>query len=293
MANASKISIDGTVYDLRDPTKAPKTVVSKTANGLCPQLPNESTTTKYLRQDGTWAVPPNTTYNVVAKGSNGLCPALPNESTTTKYLRQDGTWVVPPNTTYSVVAKGSNGLCPALPNETTTTKYLRQDGTWVVPPNTTYSVVSKTANGLCPQLPNESTTTKYLRQDGTWVVPPNTTTGTTYNAGSVPANTTFATNGSVKNVYDRLAKNYLGVITTTTWVSISKSFANKALLLILVVSGQAIGYAVYMGISGVTYVNAYGKYSGTEYQGIVQINGDNTVQGLVSANNCAMYLYCI
>ena len=34
-------------------------VVSKTANGLAPQLPNETTTTKYLRQDGTWQVPPD------------------------------------------------------------------------------------------------------------------------------------------------------------------------------------------------------------------------------------------
>ena len=41
--------------------------------------------------------------NLVSKSSNGLCPQLPNETTTTKYLRQDGTWVVPPNdnTTYS------------------------------------------------------------------------------------------------------------------------------------------------------------------------------------------------
>lgn len=31
--------------------------VSKTAAGLCPQLPNETTTTKFLRQDGTWQVP--------------------------------------------------------------------------------------------------------------------------------------------------------------------------------------------------------------------------------------------
>lgn len=32
-------------------------VVSKTSDGLCPQLPNETATTKYLRQDGTWSVP--------------------------------------------------------------------------------------------------------------------------------------------------------------------------------------------------------------------------------------------
>lgn len=34
--------------------------VSKTDDGLCPALPNETTTTKYLRQDGTWQVPPDT-----------------------------------------------------------------------------------------------------------------------------------------------------------------------------------------------------------------------------------------
>lgn len=40
----------------------------------------------------------DTTYAVVSKTANGLVPMLPNETTTTKYLRQDGTWVVPPNT---------------------------------------------------------------------------------------------------------------------------------------------------------------------------------------------------
>ena len=33
-------------------------VVSKTNNGLVPQLPNETTVKKFLRQDGTWAEPP-------------------------------------------------------------------------------------------------------------------------------------------------------------------------------------------------------------------------------------------
>ena len=41
--------------------------VSKTAVGLTPQLPNETTTTKFLRQDGSWEVP---AYTTVAEGSS-------------------------------------------------------------------------------------------------------------------------------------------------------------------------------------------------------------------------------
>lgn len=52
----------------------------------------------------------NTTYEKVDKSSDGLCPKLPNENTTTKYLRQDGTWEVPPNTTYEVASTSANGL---------------------------------------------------------------------------------------------------------------------------------------------------------------------------------------
>lgn len=55
-------------------------VVSKTANGLAPQLPNETTTTKYLRQDGSWQVPPdnNTTYTVATGDSNGQIKVTPS-----------------------------------------------------------------------------------------------------------------------------------------------------------------------------------------------------------------------
>lgn len=110
--------------------------VEKNKAGLCPALPNETATSKYLRQDGQWAEPPGTEYSVVTKQSDGLCPALPNETATNKYFRQDGQWAEPPDTQYGVVGKGANGLCPALPDETATDKYLRQDGQWEVPPNT-------------------------------------------------------------------------------------------------------------------------------------------------------------
>lgn len=46
--------------------------VSKTAAGLAPQLPNETTTTKYLRQDGTWAEPPGQDYSTATQSADGL-----------------------------------------------------------------------------------------------------------------------------------------------------------------------------------------------------------------------------
>ena len=50
----------------------------------------------------------DTTYGVVSKTANGLAPQLPNETTTTKYLRQDGTWVVPPDNDTKNTAGSTN-----------------------------------------------------------------------------------------------------------------------------------------------------------------------------------------
>lgn len=54
----------------------------------------------------------DTTYSVVSKSADGLAPQLPNETSTTKYLRQDGTWVAPPNdnTTYNDATQSTHGL---------------------------------------------------------------------------------------------------------------------------------------------------------------------------------------
>ena len=57
---------------------------------------------EFINNDANY-INTNTTYSTVSKSAAGLCPALPNETTTTKYLRQDGSWAVPPdnNTTNS------------------------------------------------------------------------------------------------------------------------------------------------------------------------------------------------
>lgn len=115
-----------------------------------------SGTTKYLREDGTWVQPPNTTYsNFVKSGSGakaGLVPAPSTTAGTTKYLREDGTWQVPPdnNTTYSVMtgadasSAGTAGLVPQ-PAAGNQNKYLRGDGSWATPTNTTYTFTNKAA----------------------------------------------------------------------------------------------------------------------------------------------------
>ena len=122
---------NNTTYDVADTTKA----------GLLPTL--DGSTTKYLRADGSWQVPPNdnTTYDVASTASSGLLPAL--NGSRDRYLRADGSWEVPPdnNTTYDVATTASNGLLPVL--DGSTAKYLRADGSWMVPPSgTTYDIMS-------------------------------------------------------------------------------------------------------------------------------------------------------
>ena len=84
---------------------------------------------------------------------SGLVPAPSTTAGTTKYLREDGTWQVPPNTTYSDMkgasssAAGTHGLVPA-PAAGKQASFLRGDGTWQVPTNTTYNDATTSTHGL-------------------------------------------------------------------------------------------------------------------------------------------------
>lgn len=116
-------------------------VVSKTANGLAPKLPDETGTTKYLRQDGTWVAPPNDTYSDATQTNHGLMSAddkkkldgveagankyvhpigsgykhIPSGGSSGKILRwsEDGTAEWGEDTTYDVFSDGKEGLVPA------------------------------------------------------------------------------------------------------------------------------------------------------------------------------------
>lgn len=88
--------------------KGATTTATGTA-GYAP-APAAGAANRYLRSDGTWAVPPdtNTTYDVVSTTANGLAPM--RDGSTAHFLRGDGTWATPPNTTYAVASGGTNGL---------------------------------------------------------------------------------------------------------------------------------------------------------------------------------------
>lgn len=80
-----------------------------------------------------------------AAGAAGLVPA-PAAGKQTSFLRGDGTWVVPTNTTYGLASTTANGLLRQLNGSTSS--FMRGDGTWATPPNTTYAVVNESTNGL-------------------------------------------------------------------------------------------------------------------------------------------------
>lgn len=138
-----------------------------------------------------------------AAGGSGLVPPPAAGSQSTKYLRADGTWTEPPNTTYANATKDTAGLMTAADKTkldgitTGANKYVhptnsgykhiptggaagqilrwKEDGTatWGADKDTTYTnFVGATANasgkaGLVPA-PSTGATNLFLRSDGTW-----------------------------------------------------------------------------------------------------------------------------
>ena len=80
-----------------------------------------------------------------AAGAAGLVPA-PAAGKQTSFLRGDGTWVVPTNTTYGLASTTADGLLRQLNGSTSS--FMRGDGTWATPPNTTYAVANESTDGL-------------------------------------------------------------------------------------------------------------------------------------------------
>lgn len=108
-----------------------------------------------------------------AAGTAGLAPA-PAKGAANRYLRSDGTWAVPPdtNTTYTNMkgattsAAGTAGLAPA-PAKGAANRYLRSDGTWAVPPDThgaseSITVTASTQAAITPSMSSNFTTSQKI-----------------------------------------------------------------------------------------------------------------------------------
>lgn len=145
--------------------------------GLVP-APAAGAQAKYLRADGTWNTPTNTTYSAATTSDAGLMSAADK-------IKLDGIATGANNYTYILQTATATILGGVKSKATGTTAnrdynvQVNSDGTMKVnvpwtDNNTTYGVVSTTAAGLVPKgtaVSTQSQSTKFLREDGTWAAP--------------------------------------------------------------------------------------------------------------------------
>ena len=125
-------------------------------SGLVPAPSTTAGITKYLREDGSWQVPPdtNTVYTHPTTSGNKHIPSGGKEGQILRWS-SDGTavWGADNNTTYSDMkgatssAAGTHGLVPA-PASGKQNSFLRGDGKWAVPTDTnTWKANSSSSEG--------------------------------------------------------------------------------------------------------------------------------------------------
>lgn len=143
-ANGTKIypvTITRGVYDTDKNQRLDVTLANKADNtimgasgsnhapGLVPDTPSTAGTTKYLREDGTWQTPPNTTYSEATTSAAGLMSS--SDKTKLNGIESGAD-----------VTDAENVKAALGTNSTHGGAFLRKDGTWVVPTddNTTYGL---------------------------------------------------------------------------------------------------------------------------------------------------------
>ena len=239
-----------------------------------------------------------------ADGSTGLVPA-PTKGNSSRYLRSDGTWVTPPNTTYGMASSTSNGLMsstdkakldtiasgannythPSYTSRTSGLYKITVDGTGHVSAvasvtksditalgipgqdtNTTYGTMvgaSSSANGstgLVPA-PAKGDSSRYLRSDGTWVTPPNTTynDATTSTHGLMSSTDKAKLNGIASGAQVNTVNSVAG---KTGAVTLSKSDVGLGNVDNTADSAKSVKYAATAGsANSVAWNNVSGKPS--------------------------------
>lgn len=133
---ATAINIQGVSFTGATDIELP--IFSAVIDGLVPKKVGD-TSTKFLREDGTWVIPTNTTYSIMTQSEAETGTANTSRVITAGVLKAAITQHSPTPDTFTGTT--STGLVPARDGNTTT-NYLREDGTWTAPPNTTYSAMS-------------------------------------------------------------------------------------------------------------------------------------------------------
>tara|TARA_E500000331_G_scaffold354164_1_gene406508 strand:+ start:3137 stop:4894 length:1758 start_codon:yes stop_codon:yes gene_type:complete len=203
-----KVNAGGTALEYtNEPTDTTYNVFSTTEDGLVPQSPGG--TTKFLRADGTWDLPP--TYTAFTGTDAGLVPAS-TSGESTKFLRSDGSWVDSPGE--------ANVQSDWNQSNTSADDYIKNKPTLVT-----------TLNGLTDVNTAGAQTDKILKYDSTanagaggWVVGDDATGG-----GSSGANVTISdtapTSPSVGDLWfksdEGRLKIYYQDVDTTQWVDTS------------------------------------------------------------------------
>ena len=146
-----------------------------------------------------------------AAGSAGFVPA-PAAGNQSKYLRGDGTWQVPTNTTYGLATTSANGLLRQLNGSTS--QYMRGDGTWATPPNTVYTHPTSPGNKHIPSGGSSGQILRWSADGtAVWGNDNNTTysagtglslSGTTFNLDQA----TSSERGGIKIGFPKSDKNY-------------------------------------------------------------------------------------